>query len=64
MKVVFFPKFSIIIYYFQELPAPIIDDPGPPPDDATIQSDEQMKIAWRYQHLPKYQVINELFLFP
>lgn len=39
----------------KELPAPIIDDPGPPPDGATIQSDEQMKIAWRYQHLPKYQ---------
>ncbi|CAC5375081.1 ELP4 [Mytilus coruscus] len=39
----------------KELPAPIIDDPGPPPEDATIQSDEQMKIAWRYQHLPIYQ---------
>lgn len=42
--------------FFKELPAPIIDDPGPPPEDATNQSDEHMKIAWRYQHLPKYQV--------
>lgn len=52
----------------QELPAPILDDvavpkpveqpklSGEPPDSL-----DTMKIAWRYQNLPKVQVISRLF---
>lgn len=53
----------------QELPAPILDDvavpkpveqpklSGEPPDSL-----DAMKIAWRYQNLPKVQVITRLVL--
>ncbi|KAL4224876.1 Elongator subunit elp4 [Mactra antiquata] len=43
----------------KELPAPIIDDPGK--GEATLEepshdsSSDNMKIAWRYRHLPKFQ---------
>lgn len=41
----------------KELPAPVIDDPGKNeqiPQEAVNDSDN-MKIAWRYRHLPKFQ---------
>lgn len=53
-----------MVSFVQELPAPILDDvavpkpveqpklSGEPPDSL-----EAMKIAWRYQNLPKVQVI-------
>lgn len=47
----------------QELPAPILDDVAghPPAEPSRLSGDPQegldaMKIAWRYQNLPKVQV--------
>ena len=57
--------FSIIFAFFcspQELPAPILDDvTSPQPGQEQAQSSDSdsaddMKIAWRYQNLPKVQV--------
>ncbi|XP_060070767.1 elongator complex protein 4-like [Ylistrum balloti] len=39
----------------QELPAPIIDDPGSVMTTPEEDGSEKMSIAWRYQHLPKFQ---------
>lgn len=36
----------------QELPGPIIDDHV---DEPTQKDDDNMKIAWRYRHLPRFQ---------
>ncbi|KAL3841951.1 hypothetical protein ACJMK2_020028 [Sinanodonta woodiana] len=38
-----------------ELPAPILDDPGPDSEQLVTMDTERMKIAWRYQHLPQFQ---------
>lgn len=35
-----------------DLPAPILDDPV---DQAETSGDDQMHIAWRYRHLPRFQ---------
>ncbi|XP_021349434.1 elongator complex protein 4-like [Mizuhopecten yessoensis] len=39
----------------KELPAPIIDDPGSVVTRPEEEGSEKMSIAWRYQHLPKFQ---------
>ncbi|CAH1787088.1 unnamed protein product [Owenia fusiformis] len=42
----------------KDLPAPIVDDPGASGNMEGGQeggTDEKMKIAWRYQHLPQFQ---------
>lgn len=41
---------------WQELPGPILDDPGDVTKGNTTEQSENMKIAWRYQHLPASQV--------
>ncbi|XP_078335032.1 elongator complex protein 4-like isoform X1 [Crassostrea virginica] len=40
----------------KELPAPIIDDPGEINKANSAEQPENMKIAWRYQHLPGNQL--------
>ena len=45
----------ILFFLFKELPGPVIDDPGGDKNDTPAESD-QMKIAWRYKHLPQFQV--------
>lgn len=44
------------LVYEQELPGPILDDPGDVTKGNTPEQSENMKIAWRYQHLPASQV--------
>ncbi|XP_033753392.1 elongator complex protein 4-like [Pecten maximus] len=39
----------------KELPAPIIDDPGSLVNQPEEEGSDKMSIAWRYQHLPKFQ---------
>ncbi|XP_011412257.4 elongator complex protein 4 [Magallana gigas] len=39
----------------KELPGPILDDPGDVTKGNTPEQSENMKIAWRYQHLPASQ---------
>lgn len=46
------------LLYWQELPGPILDDPGDVTKGNTAEQSENMKIAWRYQHLPASQVRN------
>ena len=43
--------------HLQELPAPIVDDPGPDTGQEVQEESDHMKIAWRYRHLPKFQVL-------
>ncbi|XP_062599943.1 elongator complex protein 4-like [Saccostrea cucullata] len=42
----------------KELPAPILDDPGDKAQGNLPEQTENMKIAWRYQHLPANQAIH------
>lgn len=43
----------------QELPAPIVNDPGVQvKESAGADSNEDMKIAWRYKNLPEVQVLS------
>lgn len=39
----------------KELPAPIVDDPGPDTGQEVQEDSDHMKIAWRYRHLPKFE---------
>lgn len=54
--------FVCVDFSLQELPAPILDDvtsPQPaqePAQSSDPDSGDDMKIAWRYQNLPKVQV--------
>lgn len=57
-------SFAVLLFLFQqELPAPILDDVAghTPVEPSRLSCDPQdasdaMKIAWRYQNLPKVQV--------
>ena len=49
--------------YFQELPGPIVDDPGKGEKTADGGGDADMKIAWRYQNMPQVQVNKWVVLF-
>ncbi|KAJ8299564.1 hypothetical protein KUTeg_023624 [Tegillarca granosa] len=39
----------------KEVPAPVLDDPGITTEIGQSGDDDKMKIAWRYQHLPRFQ---------
>lgn len=39
----------------KEVPAPVLDDPGNTTEIGQSGDNDKMKIAWRYQHLPRFQ---------
>lgn len=72
MYLYYLPLFLHLLYNFvKELPSPILDDVAVhrPVEQPRLSCEPQdsldaMKIAWRYQNLPKVQVIGLYFMLP
>lgn len=65
LQLIYFDLLCCLYVFVQELPSPILDDvaihkPVEQPRLSCEPSDslDAMKIAWRYQNLPKVQVIS------